>query len=231
MAITSFQKQKILQVVNVFETGSISGNYATVSLLLDGPNGSDGRPIRQITYGRSQTTEFGNLKTLLQLYIANNGKYAGQFKPYLSKIGKPPSLCTDTNLLKLLRDTGNLDPVMKNTQDLFFDQLYYQPALNWFTGMQFTLPLSLLVIYDSYIQSGSVPAKIREKFLEPVPKNGGDEKTWIKQYVNARYSWLANSPKAIVRGTVYRTQCFKNAIAKNNWDLLLPINANGIIIN
>lgn len=231
MAITSFQKRKILQVVNVFETGSITGNYAAVSLLLDGPNGSDGRPIRQITYGRSQTTEFGNLKALLQLYITNNGKYAGQFAPYISKTGKRPSLCTDTNLLKLLRDAGNLDEVMKITQDLFFDQLYYQPALNWFTGMQFTLPLSLLVIYDSFIHSGSVPAKIREKFLEPVPKNSGDEKTWVKQYVNARHGWLANSPKAVVRGTVYRTQCFKNAIGKNNWDLLLPINANGIIIN
>jgi chitosanase len=96
--------------------------------------------------------------------------------------------------------------------------------------MKFTLPLSLLVIYDSHIQSGSIRPDIREKFPEKVPKNGGDEKTWIKQYVNARHTWLANSGKPIVRQTIYRTQCFKNAIAKNNWDLSLPINANGTIV-
>lgn len=230
MAIGAAQKQKILQIINVFETGNIIGNYATIALLPDGPPGTDGKPIRQITYGRSQTTEFGNLKILLQQYAAANGQFAGQLSGFLPKMGKQPSLCTDIRLLQLLKDAGKSDPVMKSTQDIFFDQLYYQPAFNWFTGMRFTLPLSLLVIYDSYIQSGSVPAKIREKFPEATPKNGGDEKTWIKQYVNTRHQWLAGSPKAVVTGTVYRTQCFKNALGKNNWDLSLPVNANGILV-
>jgi chitosanase len=230
MPITSPQKQKILQVINVFETGNINGNYAAIALLLDGPPGADGKPIKQITYGRSQTTEFGNLKALLQQYIAAKGRFAAAFTPYLTRMGKRPSLCTDPDLLAALKEAGKSDPIMKSTQDVFFDQLYFQPAFNWFTGMRFTLPLSLLVIYDSYIQSGSVPAKIREKFAEAVPKNGGDEKIWIKQYVNARHDWLANHPKAIVRGTVYRTQCFKNALGRNNWDLSLPVNANGTIV-
>lgn len=230
MAITASQKQKILQVINVFETGSINGNYAGIALLQDGPAGADGKPIKQITYGRSQTTEFGNLKMLLQQYIAAGGQFASQLSPYLGKMGKQPSLCTDTKLLQLLKDAGKTDAVMKSTQDGFFDQLYYQPAYNWFIGMKFTLPLSLLVIYDSYIQSGSVPAKIREQFPASTPKNGGDEQTWVKQYVNARHHWLANSSKAVVRGTIYRTQCFKNAISKNNWDLLLPVNANGTAV-
>lgn len=230
MAITAAQKQKILQVVNVFETGTINGNYAGIAILSDGPAGADGRPIKQITYGRSQTTEFGNLKMLLQQYSTAKGLYATQLAAYLPRMGKQPSLCTETRLLQLLKDAGKTDPVMKTTQDGFFDQLYYQPALNWFTGMKFTLPLSLLVIYDSYIQSGSVPAKIRERFPASTPKNGGDEQTWIKQYVNARHDWLAGSAKTVVRGTVYRTQCFKNTIAKNNWDLSAPVIANGITV-
>lgn len=230
MAITAAQKQKILQVVNVFETGTINGNYASIALLLDGPAGHDGKPIKQITYGRSQTTEFGNLKMLLQQYITAKGLFSTQLSAYLSRMGKQPSLCTDTRLLQLLKDAGKTDPLMKSTQDGFFDQLYYQPAFNWFNGMKFGLPLSLLVIYDSYIQSGSVPAKIRERFPASTPKNGGDEQTWIKQYVAARQDWLASSSKAVVRGTVYRTQCFKNAISKNNWDLLLPVNANGTTV-
>jgi len=230
MAITAQQKQKVLQVVNVFETGSITGNYGAITLLKDGPPGADGSPIKQITYGRSQTTEFGNLKMLIQQYIDANGLFADALKPYVSKIGKKPSLCTDAVLLQTLKTAGKTDPVMKKVQDDFFEQLYYQPTLNWFTGMKFTTALSMLVIYDSFIHSGTVPSWLRERFAEAVPKNGGDEKTWIKQYVNARHNWLANHSRAILRKTIYRTQCFKTSIGKDNWDLALPVNANGIIV-
>jgi chitosanase len=231
MAITAQQKQKILQVVNVFETGSIEGNYGAVTLLKDGPPGEDDNPIKQITYGRSQTTEFGNLKILLQQYIAAGGFFADALKPYVHKMGKKPSVCTDTVLLQTLRAAGNTDPLMRKVQDDFFEQLYYQPALNWFTGMKFTTALSMLVIYDSFIHSGTVPSWLRERFPEAVPKNGGDEITWIKQYVHARHSWLANHKRAILRKTIYRTQCFKTSMAKDNWDLLLVVNANGIHIS
>jgi chitosanase len=215
----------------VFETGSTDGNYGAISLFFDGPLGTDGKPIIQITYGRSQTTEFGNLKALLQQYADANGMFADELRPFLPKIGKRPSLCTDAFLLKTVKDAGKNDPVMKRVQDLFFDQLYYQPAFNWFSGMKFSAALSLLVIYDSLIHSGGVPAFLRERFAEPVPKNGGDEKTWIRQYVTTRHHWLANHPRAILRKTVYRTECFKNNIANNNWDLLLPVNANGTLVN
>ena len=99
MAVTAQQKQKILRVVNVFETGSIAGNYGAVTLLKDGPPGTGGSPVQQITYGRSQATEFGNLKMLIQQYIDANGLFADALKPYVSKIGKKPSLCTDAVLL------------------------------------------------------------------------------------------------------------------------------------
>lgn len=231
MSITAQQKQKILRVVNVFETGSIEGNYAAITLLKDGPPGADGSPIKQITYGRSQTTEFGNLKRLLQHYIDANGLFADALKSYIGKIGKKPSLCTDVVLLQTLKTAGKTDPVMIKAQDDFFEQLYYQPALNWFTGMKFTTALSMLVVYDSFIHSGTVPSWLRERFPEAVPKNGGDEKTWIKQYVHARHNWLANHSRAILRKTIYRTQCFKTNMSKDNWDLSLPVTANGIPVS
>lgn len=230
MGITLAQKKKIIRVVNVFETGTIEGNYANISIYADGPKGSDGKPIKQITYGRSQTTEFGVLKVLIDQYIINKGQFADQFKPYSTKIGKQPSLFTDANFKKLLKEAANLDPIMRNSQDSFFDQLYYQPALSWFTSMKFTLPLSMLVIYDSFIHSGTILAFLRERFPTSVPKNGGDEKTWIKEYVAVRYQWLANNSNKILKNTVYRLICFENAISQNNWDLSKPIFANGITI-
>jgi chitosanase len=231
MAINAAQKNKILQVVNVFETGSPQGEYGKVVVYADGPVGSDGKRMKQITYGRSQTTEFGVLKILLQQYVDAGGQYAAGISPYLSKIGKQPSLHGDSAFKKLLRDAGTNDPVMAATQDKFFDQLYYQPAYQWFVANKFTLALSLLVIYDSYIHSGSILPFLRERFPERVPKNGGDEQTWIKQYVNVRHNWLAGHPNTILRGTIYRTNCFKAAISKGNWDLSMPVNANGVIIS
>jgi len=222
--ITSSQKSKIIQIINVFETGTREGKYDLIATYPDGKNGS-----RQITYGRSQTTEQGNLKALLEKYISNKGIFAGEFKIYLPKIGKIP-LVDDTVFKNLLKKAAKQDPVMRKSQDDFFEVLYYQPALHFFEKNKFTQALSLLVIYDSYIHSGSVPAFIREKFAENVPLNGGDEKKWIKKYTEARHSWLTNHSKQLLRKTNYRTKCFLEQIANNNWDLSKPTDANGTAV-
>lgn len=228
MPVNTTQKKKILQVVNVFETGTPAGKYDNISVYADGPV-VNGQKIKQITYGRSQTTEFGVLKILVQQYIANHGQYAAAVQPYANRIGKMPSLHTDAALKNTLKKAGS-DPIMKSTQDSFFDQLYYQPAYAWYAAMKFTLPLSMLVIYDSFIHSGSILPFLRNSFPESVPKNGGDEKTWVKQYVAARDNWLRHHSNSVLRNTVYRTECFQDAINKNNWDLSKSINANGTMI-
>ena len=225
MAITASQKKKIVQTLNVFETGSKDGNYSQISLYKDGPG-----DIKQITYGRSQTTEFGHLKTMLQEYVAAGGIEANNIRPYLARMGKTPSLCTETPLLNALKRAGK-DPIMITTQDKIFDLLYYIPAYNWFVSLGFTKALSLLVIYDSFIHSGSVLGFLRERFTEHTPSNGGNENVWIKQYVDTRYKWLANHPRKVLRETLYRPNCFKACIKADNWDLTLAFKANGTVIN
>lgn len=222
--ITAVQKKKILQVLNVFETGTKDGKYDTLVTYPDGKNGS-----RQITYGRSQTTEQGNLKFLIEKYIANAGVFANDFKPYVSKIGKTP-LVDDANFKAILKKSAKLDNIMRQTQDAFFEVLYYQPTLHFFEKNKFTQALSLLVIYDSYIHSGSVPPFLRERFPANVPLNGGVEKDWIQQYVNTRHHWLTNHSKKLLRKTNYRTACFLEQITNVNWDLSKPIDANGVIV-
>ncbi|UFH33151.1 chitosanase [Chryseobacterium sp. C-71] len=223
--ITNQQKTKILQVINVFETGSKDGKYDTLVIYADGKNGS-----RQITYGRSQTTEQGNLKALVQMYITRNGIFATQLKVFVNKIGQE-SLVDSTAFKNLLRRSAREDIIMRTCQDDFFDILYYKPAFQFFQSNRFTTALSLLVIYDSFIHSGSVPSFLRERFAEKIPVNGGDEKKWITQYVNTRHLWLANHSKKILQKTIYRTECFKNQITNKNWDLSKEIIANGTKIN
>jgi chitosanase len=223
MNLTAKQKRICEQVVNVFETGTIQGNYGSISIYRDGPH-----KIRQITYGRSQTTEYGNLYELVQRYVDADGTFSDQLGSYVGKIGVTP-LVDDRQFKKLLRDAGRKDPVMRRVQDDFFDKRYFQPAVAWAEKHGFSLPLSALVIYDSFIHSGSILYFLRQRFPEKPPAKGGDEKTWIRQYVDARQNWLATHQFTILHATVYRTQCFKGEIARGNWDLSqLPIDANGV---
>jgi chitosanase len=226
MNLTAKQKRILEQVLNVFETGSAKGDYSAIAKFHDGPHG-----MKQITYGRSQTTEFGNLVELVEMYVNAKGTFSDSLRPYLSQIGHV-SLVKDDNFQQLLKDAGEQDPLMRDCQDKFFDQRYFQPAMKWATEKGFKLPLSALVIYDSFIHSGSMPPYLMNRFPELKPAKGGDEKTWITQYVEVREDWLANHPNTILHNTVYRTDCFKREIARNNWDLSqLPIDAHDVDVN
>jgi chitosanase len=225
MVLTPLQKRVIEQTVNVFETASVKGNYAAIALLDDGPKGQ-----KQVTYGRSQTTEFGKLRELLELYIAKNGTFSEQFRPYLHKIGTE-SLVHDQYFIDTLVQAGKHDRRMQETQDEFFDERYFKPALQWAISNGFEKPLSMLVIYDSFIHSGSILAFLRKRFPEAPPIKGGSERAWISAYVGVRAEWLTTHSNPILRKTVYRTKCMQNQIAKSNWDLdILPIETQGLKI-
>ncbi len=222
MQLNGNQKRLIQRVINVFETGTPDGDYGNISIYHDGPN-----DIRQITYGRSQTTEYGNLRELVQNYVASNGLYSAALSPFADRVGTV-SLTDDATFKNLLRKAGREDPVMRSTQDRFFDKRYFQPAIKWASDNGFTLPLSALVIYDSFIHSGRVLWPIREMFAESAPGSGGREKVWTAEYVKARHKWLRSHHRPAVRLTVYRMKCFQREVDRNNWNLIqVPINANG----
>jgi chitosanase len=218
------EKKSIIQrVLNVFETGTPEGKYDMLVIYDDGVNDS-----YQITYGRSQTTEQGNLRRLIDMYVDNSGKYADDFVSYLDKIGYEP-LCDDEYFKNLLVKAAQEDQIMRDTQDMFFDEVYWNPAEEWFRRNGFRLPLTMLVAYDSYIHSGRIPMFLRKRFIEYPPAKGGDEKKWTASYVEIRHQWLRYHERRILRRTVYRTRTFLNEIARDNWNLdKLPINANGV---
>lgn len=215
------------EVLRVFETGSKKGDYSNISIYADGPN-----KVRQITYGCAQTTESGNLKTLLTRYINENPTTAAAkiIKDRLPKVGKRPYLVDDKTFIQALRDAGK-EEVMQRVQDKFFDDVYWNPAYKWFHNNGFTLPLSMLVIFDSFIHSGSILSFLRNRFKEVVPVNGGREKEWISEYVRVRKSWLANHSNTILRNTTYRMDTMQRAISGSNWSLAAPLNAHGVIVS
>jgi hypothetical protein len=52
------------------------------------PTGPHG--IRQVTYGRSQTTAYGTLEELIKIYAGGNGIYSAQLQSYIARIGIMP---------------------------------------------------------------------------------------------------------------------------------------------
>lgn len=226
LTLTPSQRMICERVINVFETGSVRGDYAAIAIFHDGPNG-----IRQITYGRSQTTEYGNLRELVQMYVEAGGRFAEDMRPFVPLIGRT-ALVDHSGFKQLLRRAGSEDPVMRDTQDRFFERRYFQPAMRWASDNGFTRALSALVIYDSFIHSGSIRDFLRARFEERPPARGGREQVWIREYVRVRHDWLATHPNPVLRPTIYRTRDMMREIDRGNWDLAgLPIMANGVPVD
>jgi chitosanase len=216
-------KARIKQVVNAFEMGTKEIRYSDIYIYRDGPN-----DIRQITLSVG-FTEYGNLKQVVQQYVNDGGKYAEDFKPYLPKIGRT-ALVDNAAFKNLLIKSSKEDPIMRAAQDKIYDQKYWDKAYEWFLDNDFKEPLSMMVIMDSFIHSGSILGFLRNRFNESVPVNGGNEKEWIKQYVSARRSWLANHSRKVLRNTVYRMDFMQYQMKRNNWAFNCPITAHGVKI-
>jgi len=228
IGLTPEQHEICERVINVFETGSLQGDYAAISIFHDGPN-----HVRQITYGRSQTTEFGNLPELVRMYVDAGGLFSEDLREFLPLVGHLQTPLVDNSRFKnLLKQAGAQDPVMRQTQDIFFDRIYFQPAMKWANDNGFNLALSALVIYDSYIHSGGILQFLRNRFPEVPPAQGGNEQAWIRSYINVRHQWLSHHSSSDLRASSYRTRDLSREIARGNWDLsMLPIMANGVPVD
>ncbi len=222
MYLSDEQRSLIERLINTIETGRPDGDYGAISIYADGPHN-----MRQVTYGRAQTTEYGNLRKLVQMYVAAGGMFSRDLSPYADLIGSRP-LTEDQTFRNLLRAAGRQDQVMRRIQDQFFEQTYFLPAMRWADDNGLTRALSMLVVYDSYIHSGGILWFLRQRFAESPPARGGSEEKWISEYVRVRHQWLAGHERLILRKTIYRTQAFQEQIQAGNWDLsVVPVRMNG----
>jgi chitosanase len=219
--ITKAQEETILRILEAIETGRPGGDYGLVSLLHDG----EGDRL-QITLGIQFDEASGDLKKVLRLYQSRSGDAAPKLAPYIPRINtfattSATVLGLDQGFHGLLRSLGS-DPVMQNAQDDIFEQETWLPAKEWADQNGFTLPLSLLVIADSFLQSGSMLSFLRRRFVERVPARGGLEKSWIRAYVTVRHSWLKGSANAALRNSSYRTLLYLSLLELQDWALAEP---------
>jgi len=148
--------------------------------------------------------------------------------PILVELRKLVDQTRDDTFKSLIRAAGN-DPVMQKAQDFIFASETWDPAQQWFNENGFTLPLSMLVIADLFLQSGSILWFLRQRFKEVPPAKGGREKVFITSHTQPRHSWLSGSDNRAIRNSAYRTRCYLAQINAGNWNLdSLPIVMNGV---
>jgi chitosanase len=217
------KKSLIKKILLAFEQSSTTIKYDEIYKYDDGPNDK-----KQITVSFG-ITEYGNLKTLIKSYCFRNGKHTEEFTPYIQKIGSE-ALVNDAKFISLLKESCSED-IMKECQEQAYDDMYINPALAFCDKNKLVLPLSKLVVCDSYLHSGSILTSLRNSFTESVPANGGNEKVWIESYCKARKNWLANHSRTILHNTVYRMDFMLDRIKKGDWDLSQsPFIANDVKI-
>lgn len=222
--ITATQKKTAQAIVNIFETGSALGNYGEVTVI-PGDTG-------HLSFGRSQTTLCsGNLADLLQRYCDNPGAhFAARLGAFLPRFAaRDLSLDGETYLQNILRATAD-DPVMRETQDAFFDDVYWSPAVQAATQLGVGTPLGIAVVYDSTVHGSWAPLRDRTTQAAGAADVIG-EQAWIAAYVATRRDWLGNSPRSDLRATVYRMDAFQRLIDLNQWGLVLPMVVRGVEIS
>jgi len=208
-------------IVNIFETGRLLGNYASVVVA---PHDRG-----HLTYGRSQTTlASGNLYVLISSYCAASGAtFKDQLEPYLPRLQACDlTLDNDVDLKGYLAQAGG-DATMRQTQDGFFDRAYWQPANRRAANASITTPLGIATIYDSTIHGNYAAIKTSTDAVLPLPR---DEKDWVRKYIAIRRAWLANNINSGLRPTVYRMDELKRLVDAGNWGLEPSLSVRGITI-
>jgi len=211
-------------IVHIFETSKPEGSPSTIAILDDGAG---------ISYGINQATHrSGSLFQVVDAYVTDHpdALNAETLRSYLPQLedkspGSVARLSKDEKLKNALKQAG-ATPEMRSVQEDVFNRLYMQPAIKAATGSNFTLPLSLAVIYDS-MNHGSF-AKIRDRVKVGRAASDTDvdfEKKWILSYVTERDRWLNSVSR--LKKTAYRTEFFLAQIRRGNWQLDPPMNVHG----
>lgn len=216
---TATQASAAKAIVNLFETGQVLGDYGAVTVL-PGDTG-------HLTYGRSQTTlGSGNLAVLIDRYCTQPGaRFGARLRDWRASLkARDKALDRDQQLHNLLRACAD-DPVMRDVQDRFFDDAYWQPAVRAAARLGIRLPLGVAIVYDSWVHGSWGAMRDRTDRGGTVQQSG--EKEWLERYVDTRRDWLATHPNLLLRKTVYRMDAFRGLMDQGYWGLELPLVVRG----
>jgi predicted negative regulator of RcsB-dependent stress response len=205
----------------------------TVRRLLTGREGTDygliqdcpGASPNECGYGIGYwTIGNGGLFKLLYAYTQRpNAQYAPQVKSLIATgtVVKTPELNSTLNM-------ASADPVMRQTQDDMFRSDVIEPALSVVQALGLRLPLSIAIVCDTSLNNGLDRAKkLADQATSKTgnsPKDGGDEKQWTMNFLDARSGYLKSLAiyARLGKGLESRVEFFRQLARSDDWMLATP---------
>ncbi len=169
-------------------------------------------PRKQVTLSIGFTEGGGNLKKVLKRYIDNGGALALTFAPYLPTMGSGRTLANDPKFIKGLKEAEKNRLWSRRRMNVSKSSIS-DPLVKWAKRYGFALPLSFLVIADSFLHSGSMLRFLLVKIPEKRPKDGGDERLGFT---------LISKPTANGLRGIKRDFCETRSTASNATSARLP---------
>ncbi len=220
MSFTERDKAAARAILSVFETSQKQGDPAAVAVLDDGAGVSYG--IKQFTHGGGALEEvLREFARLAPAHQASATRYADQLRN--RSAANVEQMGADLSFRQWLRQAGRT-PEMRTAQETIADRNYLNPALAECERNGFIEPLSLAVVFDSYVQGSWERCKrdTNAKHRRPVP-----EKRWIVDYLATRTQFLQGRKSGAARASVYRPATFQKLIERGNWKLATPFTVHG----
>jgi hypothetical protein len=221
-------------------TGIFEGGQPDYCALSDSPT-----DLGKLSYGKHQASETsGNLKDMLQRYSNSTDpapdpalkqqmdKQLDNFNDDGDSYDGTPAQRAD--LKKLLKKACK-DPAMQKTQDDFFREKFWDPAVAKADKYGVKTPLGKAMYYDMEIQGGGLVDGFSKRALKrwsdengvhppatacaPDDPNGPDEKTFLYLVDDERRKKMENSANPDYQKTTYRPNSFDTLLDQDNMDL------------
>lgn len=180
------------QIISVFENDTPEIRYGYAENLGDG---------RGITAGRAGfTSATADMLEVVERFTALEPENPlAAYLPRLRALAAHESGSTEglEGLEQKWREMAD-HKLFRDMQDMIVDEYYYSAAVRHADNLGVTLPLTLLNLYDAAIQHGDgedpdgLPAMIQATVdkVGGAPKDGIDEKLWLRAFMDTRRSIL-----------------------------------------
>jgi len=186
------QRRVADEIISVFENNTTDIQYDYAQDIDDG---------RGVTVGRvGFTTETGDLIELLKRY--SNSVIDNGLKKYIDILESNSTFDSNQTKNQFISDWQNEardSELLRDIQDKLTDEFYYYPAIQRAYDLNLTLPVSLLVMYDTNVQHGMDHEYIDGEYiagLNDIIKNTekkSSEVEWIKEFLGNREYVLENT--------------------------------------
>jgi chitosanase len=224
---TKTQKTIADQFISIFENGTTDIQYEYIE---------DFNDTRGYTAGRAGfTSGTGDMLMVIKEYTIK--KPNNSLTPYINELERLFQIYKNNNY-ELSNESANIEnldglkeawienakfKLFRDIQDKVVDDIFFYPSVEICDMIGLKMPLSLLVIYDSYVQHGKIGLdKLVKKATDitnnQTPKDGADELTWLKNFVLNRKTVL-ESNQTVWNGSINRVIELLDLIEAENTQL------------